>query len=47
MRIHDDNRTIISIAQNSVQLDRTKHVKLEQHFSKENLRVDKYAHPLF
>jgi len=38
MRLHCDNKAAISIAHNPVQHDRTKHVEIDRHFIKENLR---------
>ena len=37
MNLYCDNKAIIQIAQNHVQHDRTKHVKVDRHFIKENL----------
>ena len=39
MKLFCDNKAVISIAQNSVQHDWTKHIKIDQHFIKENLEV--------
>ena len=37
MNLHCDNKAAIEIAQNPVQHDRTKHVKVDRHFIKEKL----------
>ena len=37
MRIYHDNKSIISIAHNPVQHDRTKHIEIDRHFIKEKL----------
>ena len=37
MRVWCDNKSTISIAHNSIQHDRTKHVEMDKHFIKEKL----------
>ena len=37
MKLYCDSKTIISIAHNPIQHDRTKHVEIDKHFIKENL----------
>lgn len=37
MKLYCDNKSAISIAQNPVQHDRTKHVEIDRHFIKERL----------
>jgi len=37
MRLYCDNKSAISIAHNSVQHDKTKHVEVDRHFIKEKL----------
>lgn len=37
MDLHCDNKTVIEIAHNLIQQDRTKHVEFDRHFIKENL----------
>ena len=37
MRLYCDNKSAISIANNSVQHDRTKHIEVDRHFIKEKL----------
>ena len=37
MRLYCDNKSVICIAHNLVQHDRTKHVEVDRHFIKENL----------
>lgn len=34
MRLYCDNKAVISIAQNPIQHDRTKHVEIDRHFIK-------------
>lgn len=37
MKLHWDNKVVISIAHNPVQHDMTKHVEIDRHFIKEKL----------
>ena len=37
--LYCDNRAAIQIAQNSVQHDQTKHMEIDRHFSKKNLKL--------
>ena len=37
MNLHCDNKAIIEIAQNPIQLERIKHVEVSRHFIKEKL----------
>ena len=37
IRLYCDNKSAITIAQNPVQNDRTKHVEIDRHFIKENI----------
>ena len=37
MRIYHDNKSIINIAHNPVQHDRTNHIEIDRHFIKEKL----------
>ena len=37
MRLYCDNKSVINIAHNPIQHDRTKHVEIDCHFIKENL----------
>jgi ATP sulfurylase len=37
MRLYCDNKSAISIAHNTVQHDRTKHIEIDRHFIKEKL----------
>lgn len=38
MALYCDNKATISIAHDSVQYDRTKHIEVDQHFIKENIQ---------
>ena len=38
MKLYCDTKTVINIAHNLVQHDRTKHVEIDRHFIKEKLR---------
>lgn len=40
MRLYCDNTSAIAIAHNPVQHDRTKHVEIDRHFIKENLKLE-------
>lgn len=37
MRLYCNNKAVINIAQNPIQHDRTKHIKIDRHFIKEKL----------
>ena len=37
MKLYCDNKSVINIAHNPVQHDRTKHIEIDRHFIKENL----------
>ena len=39
MKLYCDNKAAISIAHNSVQHDRTKHIEVDRHFIKENIEA--------
>jgi len=45
MKLYYDNKSAISIAHNPVQHDRTKHVKVDKHFIKENLEIGLICSP--
>ena len=45
MKLFNDNKVVISIANNPVQHDRTKHVKIDRHFIKEKLESDVICMP--
>jgi hypothetical protein len=46
MKLYCDNKAAISISQNPVQHDRTKHVEIDRHFIKEKI-VELFACLLF
>ena len=45
MRLYCDNMAAISIAHNSVQYDKEKHIKIDRHFTKEKLTNDIFCTP--
>ena len=40
MKLYCDNKTVITIAHNPVQYDRTKHVEVDRHFIEKKLEAD-------
>lgn len=40
MRLYCDNKTVINIAHNPVQHDRTKHIEVDKHFIKDKLHIE-------
>ena len=47
MKLYYDNKATISIAQNPVQHDRTKHVEIDRHFIEEKIDLELFACLLF
>ena len=45
MKLYCDNKSVIEIANNPVQHDRTKHVKIDRHFIKEKIEDDIIVFP--
>lgn len=46
MRLYSDNKAAISKAHNPMQHDKTKHIEIDRHFIKRNLKEALYLHAI-